>query len=230
MFSNLKKPRWIALTIFIVVMVYLFWQLSQWQFDRSDERNEKNKTISSSLNAEPIQIKDLDIAADLNPWQKVSLVGSYVEDSKLVRKRYFESDLGFWVITPLLLENNQTILINRGWISIGDSANSSKQIPQSAQGNVILTGYIQKMEEFKQNPSDLPKEQILNINHEHFQTQVNKSVFIQLSESVPQDKQVRILPTPEISDGPHFSYAIQWIIFALLLPIGWYVLLKNEKN
>ena len=39
-----------------------------------------------------------------------------------------------------------------------------------------------------------------------------------------------IIPLPELTNGPHLSYAIQWILFALLLPIGWYVLLKNESK
>ena len=46
----------------------------------------------------------------------------------------------------------------------------------------------------------------------------------------PMDNQVAIIPLPELSNGPHFSYAIQWILFALMLPIGWYVLLKNENK
>jgi hypothetical protein len=60
--------------------------------------------------------------------------------------------------------------------------------------------------------------------------EIANDFYLQLAKSSPMDNQVAIIPLPELSNGPHLSYAIQWILFALLLPIGWYVLLKNESK
>ncbi len=43
MFKNLTKPRWIALTAFLLIMIYLFIRLSDWQFDRLLKEAAANK-------------------------------------------------------------------------------------------------------------------------------------------------------------------------------------------
>ena len=86
------------------------------------------------------------------------------------------------------------------------------------------------MEKFKENPADLPSNQINDINIEKFQGNIYPNFYVQIGKSNPAEKDIGIIYLPEVSNGPHLSYAIQWILFALLLPIGWYVLLKNEDK
>jgi cytochrome oxidase assembly protein ShyY1 len=167
----------------------------------------------------------------MKAWEKVQLSGSFLnDDSMLVRKQYLESKLGFWVITPFQLENNDLILINRGWIPIASSSSAVEEIPKASQGLVKIKGYLQKFNKFEEKPSDLPKNQLNQINYQNFSSDLNKDYYVQLNESFPQDREIAIIPLPELSNGPHLSYAIQWILFALLLPIGWYVLLRNEAK
>ena len=64
----------------------------------------------------------------------------------------------------------------------------------------------------------------------YFNDLSNTNKYIQLESSNLFENDVIPIPLPVISNGPHLSYAIQWILFALLLPIGWYVLLKNEQK
>jgi DNA-binding transcriptional regulator of glucitol operon len=49
MFKNLTKPRWIALTAFLLIMTYLFIRLSDWQFDRYNQRIENNEITTNAL-------------------------------------------------------------------------------------------------------------------------------------------------------------------------------------
>lgn len=37
--------------------------------------------------------------------------------------------------------------------------------------------------------------------------------------------QLKALPGPDLSEGPHFSYALQWIAFCLVIGLGWITLL-----
>jgi len=169
--------------------------------------------------------------SDLKQWEKIDLTGKYLNDqSKLVRKQYLENSLGFWVITPLKIENGENILVNRGWIPIGTSASTNQNIPPAPAGNVNLEGYLQAFSESIAQPKDLPLNQVNTIDHRYFEIDVASDFYVQLAKSSPMDNQVAIIPLPELTNGPHLSYAIQWILFALLLPIGWYVLLKNEPK
>lgn len=231
MFKNLTKPRWIALTAFLLIMIYLFIRLSDWQFDRYNTRIQNNEITTTALSSEPINLTDLSQVSDLKDWQKVSIKGEFVNsDAKLLRRQYLESSLGFWVITPLKLDNDQVILVNRGWIPIAESSTSQQEIPSSQQGDVTIIGYVQTLKDTRREPEDLPLNQINYLNSTNFSSQPLSTNYLQLASMTPMDNQVAIIPLPELSNGPHFSYAIQWILFALMLPIGWYVLLKNENK
>ena len=231
MFKNLTKPRWIALTAFLLIMIYLFIRLSDWQFDRYNTRIQNNEITTTALSSEPINLTDLSQVSDLKDWQKVSIKGEFINsDAKLLRRQYLESSLGFWVITPLKLDNDQVILVNRGWIPIAESSTSQQEIPSSQQGDVTIIGYVQTLKDTRREPEDLPLNQINYLNSTNFSSQPLSTNYLQLASMTPMDNQVAIIPLPELSNGPHFSYAIQWILFALMLPIGWYVLLKNENK
>ena len=231
MFKNLTKPRWIALTAFLLIMIYLFIRLSDWQFDRYNQRIQNNEITTTALSSEPINLTDLSQVSDLKDWQKVSIKGEFMNsDAKLLRRQYLESSLGFWVITPLKLDNDQVILVNRGWIPIAESSTSQQEIPSSPQGDVTIIGYVQTLKDTRREPEDLPLNQINYLNSSNFSSQPLSTNYLQLASMTPMVNQVAIIPIPELSNGPHFSYAIQWILFALMLPIGWYVLLKNENK
>ena len=231
MFKNLTKPRWIALTAFLLIMIYLFIRLSDWQFDRYNQRIQNNEITTTALISEPINLTDLSQVSELKDWQKVSIKGEFMNsDAKLLRRQYLESSLGFWVITPLKLDNDQVILVNRGWIPIAESSTSQQEIPSSPQGDVTIIGYVQTLKDTRREPEDLPLNQINYLNSTNFSSQPLSTNYLQLASMTPIDNQVAIIPLPELSNGPHFSYAIQWILFALMLPIGWYVLLKNENK
>jgi cytochrome oxidase assembly protein ShyY1 len=231
MFKNLIKPRWIALTLFLLILIYLFIRLSNWQFDRYDQRVLRNESTNVALSLAPKKIDSVSQMSDLKQWEKIELTGSYLSDqSKLVRKQYLENNLGFWVITPFKIQNGENILVNRGWIPIGSSASSNQSIPLAPVGTVNLEGYLQTFNESITQPKDLPLNQVNTIDYKYFESAIANNFYVQLANSSPMDNQVAIIPLPELSNGPHFSYAIQWILFALLLPIGWYVLLKNETK
>ena len=231
MFKNLLRPRWIILTFLLAILIYLFIELSGWQFDRYHQRIDRNKDFVTAVAGVPIPIENVSQLNNLKQWGKVSLSGQYLDaESKLVRKRYLKNSLGFWVLTPFQLTNKEIILVNRGWIPSANSSTSELAIPSSPTQQVLIEGYLQPMEKFKENPADLPSNQINDINIEKFQGSIYPNFYVQIGKSNPAEKDIGIIYLPEVSNGPHLSYAIQWILFALLLPIGWYVLLKNEDK
>jgi cytochrome oxidase assembly protein ShyY1 len=231
MFKNLLRPRWIILTLLLAFLIYLFIELSGWQFDRYHQRIDRNDDFVTAIAGDPIPIENVSQMNNLKQWGKVSLSGQYLDaESKLVRKRYLKNSLGFWVLTPFQLANKETILVNRGWIPSANSSTSELAIPNSPTQQVLIEGFLQPMEKFKANPADLPSNQINDINVEKFKVNIYPNFYVQVGKSNPAEKGIGIIYLPEVSNGPHLSYAIQWILFALLLPIGWYVLLNNEDK
>jgi cytochrome oxidase assembly protein ShyY1 len=229
MLKILKQPKWILLTFALIVAIYAFINLSEWQFNRNDQRKNLNKEISLALSKDPVNVSD---ATDFNQfvqWQPVQISGEIDRQNiRFARNRYLESNLGFWVIAPLKINGDQMVLINLGFIPI-NFQNRFNELSLPA-GIIKYEGWIRKLEKHRVTPNDYPEFQISSISYQNFTGNINENIYIQIKNSSLDLKDIQFLPQPTLSSGPHFSYAIQWIIFAVLLPIGWIILFREEKT
>ena len=229
MLKILKQPKWIILTLILIIAIYSFINLSEWQFDRNEQRRNQNLEISLALNKEPIKVSVLNDLNDLSEWQPVQISGKIdTQNIRFARNRYLDSNLGYWMIAPLLINENENVLINLGFVPISYQ-NRFKDISLPTE-NIILNGWVRLLEKHKVTPSDYPPLQIASISYENFSGNIYRNSYIQINSSSVELKDLNFLPEPKLSSGPHFSYAIQWIIFAILLPIGWIILYKGEKT
>ena len=73
MLRNLLKPKWIALTLFLLLVIYVFINLSEWQFTRNFQKQSINSAISSELMKPEIEILNVEDLDNLKEWQKVKL-------------------------------------------------------------------------------------------------------------------------------------------------------------
>ena len=54
-------------------------------------------------------------------------------------------------------------------------------------------------------------------------------VYLELLESDPDEPDtVRPIPFPDLSDGPHLRYALQWFAFSGCVLLGWWVLVRKR--
>jgi cytochrome oxidase assembly protein ShyY1 len=56
------------------------------------------------------------------------------------------------------------------------------------------------------------------------------NAYVEMTASRPESKssEIRILPEPEVTEGAHRSYALQWMFFEIMTVIGWTILVRNE--
>ena len=246
MFKFLLTPRWIALTLGFLLALPALDALSQWQWQRLDQRQQLNSKISQAQTLPPIAENKLVqrnqnsdgttsyTVPESNQWRAVQVKGTWDSTEQvLVRKKSLESDLGFWVITPLVTADGHRILINRGWTAATQSALESPALSPLPKGEVEIAGRVQIVKP-RQNPQpqDLPKDQVdVVVPNEIVSTApVVANAYLEMTASRPNalTPELRELPAPEITEGPHRSYALQWIFFAIMAVIGWIVLVRNE--
>ena len=46
----------------------------------------------------------------------------------------------------------------------------------------------------------------------------------------PGQEELVIVPLPDIDESQNISYAVQWILFALVAIVGWFVFLRREAR
>lgn len=241
MFRFLLSPKWVALTLACIFVIPAFQALAEWQWRRLDQRHAYNQAIQAQISKDPIAISEL-VLAGSNPlvlsdeatWRTVELTGTWIAQSQvLVRKQSLESNTGLWVVTPLLLTDGTIAMVNRGWTPAANSAIESPVIEQLPTGVIDVLGRVRAVTpRTKATPTDLPAGQvdrIIPLEIYPLESTISDS-YVEMTASRPESRtaEIRELPAPEVTEGNHRSYAIQWTFFEFLTVVGWLVLVRNE--
>ena len=230
--------RWLSYLLVTVLFAISCVALGMWQFARRDEARVEIARILENFDAQPVLLTTALPTRDaFNPdekWLPVTVTGTYVtEDELLVRGRPRDGAPGFEVLTPLRLASGDIFIVDRGWLPTGESQDAPDHIPAAPDGEVTVVARLKAGE-----PSivgrgaiagqvatiELPL--IAQLLKEPTYTGaygVMKSESPAASEAPPAAVQ-----RPQLDEGPHLSYAFQWILFAIMgfVGLGW--ALRNE--
>jgi cytochrome oxidase assembly protein ShyY1 len=228
------RPRWIALSLAVVALVMVFVELGRWQLRRLDDRRELNAAVTTSASAAPVSLHQLpsDGAAE---WTLVRAEGRYErEDELLVRNRTLQGTNGFYVVTPLVADDDRRLLVLRGWVPAGSTARDIPDVPAPPTGEVTVTGRLRDSETARRAVEAEVTGQITALDTQAIGDLLGEPVYDQYVELTAQDPPAgdvpTLLPAPEVSEGPHLAYAVQWFAFALIAVGGWVLLVRRERS
>ena len=240
-FKFLLTPKWIFVTLICLAMLPAFQALSNWQWHRLHDRQAYNVEIQAEIDKAPIDITELLIANNESKtlpsesqWRTVELTGAWLQnDQVLVRKKSLESDLGLWVVTPLRLTDGTVVMVNRGWTAAANSAVDSPVVAGVPSGTIEVLGRVRDVQaRTKPAPTDLPSGQVDRIIPMEIvnSPETLSNAYVEMTASRPESKtsEIRTLPEPEVTEGAHRSYALQWMFFEIMTLIGWTILVRNE--
>ena len=213
----------------MVVMV----NLASWQLNRHQERKDFNTTLVQRFDS-PIRPLDELLQsgepADIE-WMPTAITGTYLqgEDISLVNVSQ-NGAAGYDAITPLLLDNGSVVLVNRGFMPLADA------FPPAPSGEVSLLGRVRASSERRtgavSDPATGELTEVQRIDIDRLQQQIDGElvpVYVQLLKSTPAEAPtLSTIVDPDFSNGPHLSYTVQWILFALCAAGGWVVLVRRE--
>jgi cytochrome oxidase assembly protein ShyY1 len=230
----LARPRWIALSLLVVGLIVLCVELGLWQLRRLDDRRAFNAAVTASVAADPVAIEQLP-SGEADEWTVVRAAGRYdAEDELLVRNRTLDSTNGFYVVTPLVTEEDLRLLVLRGWVPAGSTARESPDVPAPPVGEVTISGRLRTSETARRTLAAEIPGQITALDTQGIGDLLGAPVYDQYVELTdqdpPADEEPRLLPAPEVSDGPHLAYAVQWFAFGVIAVGGWVVLLRRERS
>ena len=209
---------------------------AQWQFSRGSNQSANNKIIAANLDLPSLNIQDV---ANLDPvanqWRKITLQGKFSQtNQELVRNRYYEGKFGFEVLTLFTTTNGENFWVDRGWVAAGPNAATPPDVEQVTSESIEITARIRSENLSRQlqgsffvtratseKPESIAKLQGIDANE----------YYLDLLGS--PDGQVRPLTEielPELSNGPHYAYGIQWLAFALLALIGRFLIFREAKR
>jgi len=209
---------------------------AHWQFSRGSNQSANNKIIAANLDLPSLAIENV---ADLDPvanqWRKITLQGKFSQtNQELVRNRYFEGKFGFEVLTLFTANNGENFWVDRGWVAAGPNAATPPTVEPVVIGNIEITARIRSENLSRQlqgsffvtratneKPESIAKLQGIDAN----------SYYLDLLGSPDgKIKPLTDIELPELSNGPHYAYGIQWLAFALLALIGRFLIFRETKR
>ncbi len=246
MYRFLLSRQWVILTLVALLMIPALIWLGFWQFNRHEQRVERNELIGDSLAAPAVPMSELSSPGrPVDPddrYRPVTATGVYDQDREVVVRQRSNDDgaVGYYVLTPLLQEDGTAVLVNRGWIRAGNDLTRTPDVPPPPGGEVTVTGRLMADESTGttgiRERQGLPEGMVMMINSEERADALGTRVlggYVELTatDPAPADEAAgpELLPEPDHTGiGAHFAYAIQWWLFAAGVPVGWVLLLRRE--
>lgn len=233
----LLSRRWLGLLAAAIVVALTCAALGRWQLHRLHARHLRNAVINHNLTSTPVPPQQLMAVGRSLPtsmqWRQVRATGHYdVAHELLVRNRTFEGAVGFHVLTPLVTDAGPALLVDRGWVPVGETATTRPDVPEPPAGTVTVIGRLRQSE--PRQGGTPPHGQVNRISTRAISKTLPYPVYGGYAELVSQQPTPRntpqALPPPEPSEGPHLAYAFQWFLFGSMALGGYVVLARREAR
>lgn len=229
MYRFLFSTQWVGWLAMVIVIAAGCVGLGRWQLDRREAVVENIQRIEANYDASPERyvpgVNGFDSFDPTREWTPVTFTGTYdVADQVIVRNRPLNGQPGYEVLTPLKLEDGTAVIIDRGWLPIGNAqAGRPDEIPVPPAGRVEVTARMKPGEPTVNRGA--PEGQIASINlpalAEKMDYPLQDAAYGLLALERPTAAQMPIAaPKPSIDEGPHLSYSLQWFAFGVLAFIG----------
>ena len=236
--------RGIVATLFVFALVALCVRLGFWQLDRLQQRRTRNAQVEARLQAAPVELTRA--PTDSTGWlNRRVIVRGTPDDARsiILPGRAYQGAPGAHVLTPVKLRTGQVVLVDRGWVPAADGA------------SVDLTR-LPRVQEFddtalvQQFPAQQRQLGTSEGTSRGTQDSAFRRVWFAMDEAALRAQfpyglgavHVRLLPAtsspqlpvreppPELTEGPHLGYAIQWFSFALIGVIGWAIVVVRARQ
>jgi cytochrome oxidase assembly protein ShyY1 len=226
--------RWGLLIVFVAVLGVVFVNLGEWQLDRLAQRRERNATTIANERS-PIQPYDQVFShpiSDADQWQKVEARGSFDADHQFVVRYRSNGNLnGYEVVTPLRTASG-VVLVDRGFIPLQRGVQIPSADPPPPAGEVTVVGHVRRNERGRRAATTPVGNQMRLISSDAIAGTLPypiKSGYIGLLTVRPEQiGGFQPIELPDLSEGPHFWYALQWFMFTAVGVAGIVVFIRGD--
>jgi surfeit locus 1 family protein len=237
--KKMFSRAWILATLLVFAGTAFCVRMGIWQLDRLEQRRAFNTQVETMRAAKLLNLNQ-NLPADISSmeWRAVTVTGEYdFENQIALRNQFNGAEYGYHLITPLLFDNGMAVLVNRGFIPADGNSTPAEWRKYDEAGMVTVTGQIRLGQGKPAFGGVADAEGKLDVwNNLDVNRIVAQSpypmlpVFIQPNEVEGDDvPPIAYQPEVELTEGPHFGYALQWFSFAAILFFGYPFYLRKQQ-
>ena len=225
---KVREPWALLKSLIALALIAMCIWAAQWQFQRGIDRHQRNSMIEAQLILPAIDISKIKSAnpEKISPfeWRTVRAMGRFnVSEQILLKNRYFEGVYGYEVLTRFKLSDGRYIWVDRGWVKAGKDAKTAPVTTSVPESEVSLVARVRLDRSLPVGAFfALPSSGTGLISKLNAQTGFKSEGFYLdlISGSDNSLTPAVAAQVPELSDGPHLAYSLQWIFFAGLIIYG----------
>lgn len=203
----------------LVLMAALCVRLGFWQVERLSQRRAANRVALAAREQPPLVLAagaDYTAAELSGRW--VEAGGAYDRANEIVvRGQAFEGAPGVHLVTPLRLAGSDSaVLVRRGFVPAPDAVRADVDSLEEP-GTVTVRGLAAPIESGAGQPVEHEgRTTWARLDLDALRARLPYPLLPVVVRQTPDSSLPRLprrLPPPELSDGPHLNYAIQWFLF-----------------
>lgn len=237
-FANRRFAPSLVGTVLVIVGIIAFTQLGFWQLRRAEQKEllqsafEQGQQTIVTLNADNMD--------ELPRYQRVSLAGHFENERQFLLDNMpsAQGRAGFRVLTPFALESGGRILVDRGWIPMGDRRTDVPELDVQENPRTV-TGTLDELprpglrlgETAPQTQTAWPR--ILNFpEHATLEGSLGAQIatrIVLLDPSQPDGFERIWQAHARVGPERHIGYAVQWFAFAFVA-VAIYLVLSFKRD
>jgi cytochrome oxidase assembly protein ShyY1 len=237
---SLLTPRWIAFTVFALLVVGVCVRLGFWQLDRLEGRRYFNDRFAAGMAIEPAPVETLLASDDRQLSYRRAVAGGRYDPARevILYGRALGGRPGNHVLTPLVLTDGRAMLVDRGWVPF-DLDTPPVAPARPPEGQVQVVGFLSPNEPGAADDSSnttggqggattFTRVDLGSIGEQLPYDLVPWYLTLQEQSPAQSGELPAVVPVADLDEGSHLSYAFQWFAFATIGLIGYLVLARKE--
>ena len=215
--------------------------LGAWQMERAQAKQDLVEQRAASEFSAALDLEQPPTLSDSDRYRPARVRGEYVAGQQwLLDNRVYLGQAGYHVFTPFRPDGqlHPTLLINRGWVSVGASREFLPLLP-IPEGKVELSGRLDSPASVALVMGEVPlgsiADKVVVQSLDIAALGAARGLDLQryalvLDEGLPGGLQHDWSPIPEMGPEKHMGYAVQWFGLAVALLIIYVGVNTGRRN
>lgn len=235
-------------TLLVLVVAATCVRLGLWQLDRLEQRRQRNELAEARMAQAPVDVDLLGRDTVGSAYRRIRVAGSCAGDYIVLAARSRHGAPGVHLLCLFRTSGGRELLLDRGWLPSADARTVEPDRlanpPRDTTIEALAIPFPEGRARARASGPDRPIEEsaggvslgaaqpavIYRLNRAQASAVTGVTLGGWYAQALgPSDALPIPADPPDLGEGPHLGYAVQWFSFAAIGLIGWIVIVARRR-